>query len=50
MEALESFGISPDKKVTIKKKVNLFYTQIVTFKVDLKYLQEKTKEIMNKLP
>lgn len=50
MEALEAFGISPDKKVTVKKKVNLFFPQIVTFKVDLKYLREKTKEIMNKLP
>ena len=50
IEALETFGISTNKSVTIKKKVNLFFKDIVSFRVNIKYLQEMTKKIMNKLP
>lgn len=49
MEALEIFGISPERKVSVKKKVNLYVSGITTFRVNLPYLQQKSLSIMNKL-
>ena len=49
MEALEIFGISPEKKIIVKKKVNLYVSGITTFRVNLPYLQQKSLSIMNKL-
>ena len=49
MEALEIFGISPERKVIVKKKVNLYVSGITTFRVNLPYLQQKSLSIMNKL-
>lgn len=49
IEALEMFGISPEKKVIVKKKVNLFVSGITSFRVNLPYLQLKSLSIMDKL-
>lgn len=50
LEALELFGISSSKQIIAKKKVNLDITGITTFHINLTYLQQNTKRIMDKLP
>lgn len=50
LEALELFGISSSKQIIAKKKVNLDITRITTFHINLTYLQQNTKRIMDKLP
>lgn len=50
IEALELFGISPSKQIIAKKKVNLNMSGITTFHINLTYLQENTRRIMDKLP
>lgn len=49
IEALEDFGISPNKNVIVKKKVNLYTSGITSFHIDLPHLQSYTLRIMNKL-
>lgn len=50
IEALELFGISSNKQIIAKKKVNLYMTGITTFHINLAYLQQNAKRIMDKLP
>lgn len=49
VEALEEFGITMNKKVIIKKKVNLYVSGITTFRINLPHLRQNTLRIMNEL-
>ena len=49
IEALEQFWVSTEKKTIVKKKVNLYFNSITTFKINLPILRNRVSQIMNNM-